>query len=60
MKLVTLAHLTHGHKRIPQIFQYLPRDLVMVFQKLKNGVKCSVNFERLEQSPGAKIKNFEI
>ena len=35
MKLGTLAHHVHGYKMLPQIFQFLPRDLVMVFQSRK-------------------------
>ena len=44
-----LAHLFimfMATKRLPQIFSFLSRDLVMVFQSRKNGVKSSVNFER--------------
>ena len=46
MKLGTLVHHVHGYKRLPQIFQFLSGDLVMVFQSRKNGVKSSLNFER--------------
>ena len=34
----------------------MPRDLVMVFQIRKKGVKSSLNFERSKLSPEAKIK----
>ena len=37
MKLGTLVHDVHGYKKVPQIFQFLPRDLVMVFQSRKTG-----------------------
>ena len=46
MKFGTLVHHVHGYKTVPQIFQFLPRDIVMVFQSRKNGVKSSLNFER--------------
>ena len=46
MKLGTLVHHVYGYKTLPQIFEFLPRDLVMVFQSRKNGVKISLNFER--------------
>ena len=46
MKLGTLVHYVHGYKTLPQIFKSLSRDLVMVFQSRKNGVKSSLNFER--------------
>ena len=46
MKLGTLVHHVYGYKTLPQIFSFLPRDLVMVFQSGKNGVKSSLNFER--------------
>ena len=46
MKLGTLVHHVHGYKTLPQVFEFLPRDLVMVFQSRKNGVKISLNFER--------------
>ena len=46
MKLGTLVHHVHGYKMLPQIFLSLPRDLVIVFQSRKNGVKSSLNFER--------------
>ena len=45
MKFGTLIHHI-GYKLLPQIFEFLPWDLVMVFQSRKNGVKLSVNFER--------------
>ena len=35
MKLGTLVHHVHGYKTLPQIFSFLPRDLVMVFQSRK-------------------------
>ena len=38
MKLGTLVYHVHGYK-------FLSRDLVMVFQSRKNGVKSSPNFE---------------
>ena len=47
MKLGTLAYHVHGYKTLPHIFTLLPRDLVMVFQSRKDGVKSSLNFERL-------------
>ena len=46
MKLGTLVYHVHGSKILPQIFKCLLRDLVMVFQSRKNGVKISLNFER--------------
>ena len=46
MKLGTLVYHVHGYNDVPQIFNYLSRDLVMVFQIRKNGVKSSPNFER--------------
>ena len=46
MKLGTLVHHVNGYQRSPPIFKFLPRDLVMVFQSRKNGVKSSLNFER--------------
>ena len=46
MKLGTLVHHVPGYKILPQIFIFLSRDLVMVFQSRKNGVKSSLNFER--------------
>ena len=46
MKFGTLVQHAPGYKIIPQIFYLLPRDLVMVFQSRKNGVKSSLNFER--------------
>ena len=46
MKFGTLVQHTPGYKTLPQIFYFLPRDLVMVFQSRKNGVKSSQNFER--------------
>ena len=54
MKLSTLVHHVHGYKMVPNIFQFLPRDLVMVFQSRKKGVKLSLNLER---SPLANLKN---
>ena len=50
---------TEVARKLPQLFQILPRDLVMVFQSRKNGVKSSLNFERFLLCPWAKIKNFE-
>ena len=46
MKFGTLVHHASGYRTLPQIFQFLTRDLVMVFQSRKNGVKSSRNFER--------------
>ena len=46
MKLGTLLHHAHGYKILPQIYYFLSRDVVMVFQNRKNGVKSSLNFER--------------
>ena len=46
MKLGTLVHHVRGYKSFPRSFQYLPCDLVMVFQIRKNGVISSLNFER--------------
>ena len=46
MKFGTLVQHASGYKTLPQIFKFLPRDLVMVFQSRKNGVKSSLNFER--------------
>ena len=46
MILGTPVHHVPGYKTLPQIFLFLPRDLVMVFQSRKNGVKSSLNFER--------------
>ena len=46
MKFGTLVQHALGYKMLPQIFQFLPRDLVMVFQSRKKGVKSSLNFER--------------
>ena len=37
MKLGTLVHHVHGYKTLPQNFSFLPRDLVMVFQRPKTG-----------------------
>ena len=46
MKLGTLVHDVPGYKILPRSFKFLPRNLVMVFQSRKNGVKSSLNFER--------------
>ena len=46
MKFGTLVQHALGYKRLPHIVYFLPRDLVMVFQSGKNGVKSSLNFER--------------
>ena len=46
MTLGTLVQHVPGYKIVPQIFEFLPTDLVMVFQSGKNGVKSSLNFER--------------
>ena len=46
MKLGTLVYHVYGYKKMPQIFYFLPWDLVMVFQSRKNGVKSSLNFDR--------------
>ena len=43
MNFGTLAHHVHGYKTTPQSF--LPRDLVIVFQSRKNGVKSSLNLK---------------
>ena len=37
MKLGTLVRHVHGYQRLPQILQFLPRDLAMVFQSRKKG-----------------------
>ena len=37
MKLGTLVHNVYGYTTLPQIFYFLPRDLVMVFQSRKRG-----------------------
>ena len=39
MKFGTLVKHAPGSKNLPRIFLFLPRDLVMVFQSRKNGVK---------------------
>ena len=59
MKFGTLVQHAPGYKMLSQIFNVLPRDLVMVFQNQQNGVKSSLNFERSYLSPQAKIKNSE-
>ena len=46
MKFGTLVQHAPGYKTLPQIFECLPRDLVMVFQSRKKGVRPSLNFER--------------
>ena len=46
MKFGTLVQHALGYKTLPQIFSFLSRDLVMVFQSRKKGVKLSLNFER--------------
>ena len=46
MKIGKLVHHVYGYKALPQIFSFLPRDLVMIFQSRKNGAKSSLNFER--------------
>ena len=46
MKLGTLVDHAHGYQSLPQIFSFLPMDLVMVFQNRKYVVKSSLNFER--------------
>ena len=46
MKLGTLVHHVQGYKGLPQIFKFLSRDVVMVFQSRKNVIKSSLNFER--------------
>ena len=46
MKFGTPVQHALGYKTVPQNFYFLPRDLVMVFQSRKNGVKSSLNFER--------------
>ena len=46
VKFGTLIQHAPGSKKLPQIFQFLPWDLVMVFQSRKKGVKSSLNFER--------------
>ena len=42
MKFGTLVQHALGYKMLPQMFYFLPRDLVMVVK----GVKSSLNFER--------------
>ena len=37
MKFGTLVQHVHGYKNVPQIFKFLPGDLVMVFQSRKTG-----------------------
>ena len=37
MKLGTLVHHVHGYKTLPQIFNFLPGDFVMVFKVEKTG-----------------------
>ena len=39
MKFGTLVQHAPGYKMLPQIFKFLPRDLVMVFQSRKKGGK---------------------
>ena len=39
MKFGTLVQHALGYKPLPQIFLFLPRDLVMVFQIRKKGGK---------------------
>ena len=51
MTLGTIVHHVHGYKILPQSFSFLPRNLVMVFQSRKNGVKSSINFKRSKLSP---------
>ena len=46
MKFGALVQHAPGYKTLPQIFNFLPRDFVMVFESGKNGVKSSLNFER--------------
>ena len=46
MKFGTRVQHAPGYKGLPQSFYVLPRDLVMVFQNRKNGVKSSLNFQR--------------
>ena len=46
MKFGTLARHAPGYKTLPQMFYFLPSDLVMVFQSRKKGVKSSLNLER--------------
>ena len=46
MKRGTLVHHVYGYKRLPQNFQFLRGDLVMVVPNRKNWVKSSLNFER--------------
>ena len=46
MKLGTLVHHVHGYKMLPQVFKFLPKDLIIVFQSQRNGAKLSLNFER--------------
>ena len=41
MKFGTLVQHASGYKTLPQFFKFLPRDLVMVFQSRRNGVKSS-------------------
>ena len=49
MKRGTLVHHVHGYKTLPRFFN--SRDLLMVFQSRKNGVKSLLNLERSYLSP---------
>ena len=44
------------YKRLPQMFYFLPRDLVMIFQSLVIISPRFFDFERPQLSPSAKIK----
>ena len=44
MKRGTLVHHVLGYKTLSQIFKFISRDVVMVFQSRKNGGKSSLNF----------------
>ena len=56
MKFGTLVQHGPGSKILPQIFQFLPGDLVMLFQSRKKEIKSSLNFER-SKVPRQKLKN---
>ena len=46
-------------QKLPKIFQFLPGDLVMIFQSFVMILPRFFNFERPYLSPWAKIKNSE-
>ena len=56
--MLMAVHVLHA-KHMPQNFLFLTRDLVMVFCGRKNGVKSSLNLERSQLSPQAKVKKSE-